>query len=410
MHRTFLGVVLLSAGTLAFEISLTRIFAVAQWYHFAFMAVSVALLGFGASGTALVLWPAPARNPRRLAVPTSAAFAATVVASYLVVNYVPFDSYRIAWERIQLVYLAVYYLALTIPFFFAGLVVGALLSAESYPVNQIYAANLAGSGLGALVALAGLTWLTPPGVVLLAAALGLAAAASFPHLSRTTHHVSRFTRRPELVEGFHASRVVMVIVIVTLLILAFRPPSLLDIRLSPYKTLSTLLRYPDTRITYTGWNTFSRVDAVESNTVRLYPGLSFSYVGPTPRQVGIALDGDNLTPITATADEDALVFLDALPTALPYRLIDSPRTLVIEPGGGLDVLQALRQGASHVTAIERNPLIVDVVRRHYDAFSGQLYTQTAVDVEVENGRGFARRAVAAGQPFDTPAATQDGPF
>ncbi|MFQ5341994.1 MAG: hypothetical protein ACE5F6_10660, partial [Anaerolineae bacterium] len=395
MRRTFLGVVLLSAGTLAFEITLTRVFAVAQWYHFAFMAVSVALLGFGSSGTALVLWPAPARYPQRWIAPMSVAFAATVVASYLVVNHVPFDSYRIAWEPIQFIYLAVYYLALMIPFFFAGMVVGALLSAETYPVNRIYAANLAGSGLGALVALAGLTWLSPPGVVLLAAAFGLASAMSFHPASRIPHP---------------APRIVSLILIVALVILAITPPTVLDIRLSPYKTLSTLLRYPDTRITFTGWNAFSRVDAVESSTVRHYPGLSFGYVGPTPHQVGVTVDGDNLTPITATADEDALGFLDALPTALPYRLIDSPRTLVIEPGGGLDVLQAARLGASHVTAVERNPLIVDVVGRRYDTYSGNLYTRPEVTVVVESGRGFARRAVAAGQPFDTPAATQDGPF
>ncbi|MFQ5856847.1 MAG: hypothetical protein ACE5LU_14635, partial [Anaerolineae bacterium] len=179
MRRTILGLVLLSAGTLAFEITLTRIFAVAQWYHFAFMAVSVALLGFGASGTALTLWTQPARSPQRWMRPISTAFAVAVLLSYLAVNYVPFDSYRIAWEPIQFVYLAVYYLALTAPFFFAGAVVGALLVAEAYPVNRIYAANLAGSGLGALVALVGLTWLTAPGVVLIAAALGLASAISF---------------------------------------------------------------------------------------------------------------------------------------------------------------------------------------------------------------------------------------
>ena len=420
MRRTFLGVVLLSAGTLAFEITLTRIFAVAQWYHFAFMAVSVALLGFGASGTALLLWPAPARCPQRWIAPMSVAFAVAAVASYLVVNYVPFDSYRIAWEPIQFVYLAVYYLALTIPFFFAGMVVGALLSAESYPVNLIYAANLAGSGLGALIALAGLTWLSPPGVVLLAAAFGLAAATSFHPTSHIPHPASRIPHPPSRISHLAsrtshpapriphlapriphlASRIVSLILIVALVILAITPPTLLDIRLSPYKTLSTLLRYPDTQITFTGWNAFSRVDAVESSTVRHYPGLSFSYVGPTPRQVGVTVDGDNLTPITATADEDALVFLNALPTALPYRLIDSPRTLVIEPGGGLDVLQAARLGASHVTAVERNPLIVDVVGRRYDTYSGNLYTRPEVTVVVESGRGFARRAVAAGQTFD----------
>jgi hypothetical protein len=395
LRQTVLGVVLLSAGVLAFEITLTRIFAVAQWYHFAFMAVSVALLGFGASGTALAIWPAPARYPQRWMSPLSAAFAATVLASFLVVNYVPFDSYRIAWEPIQFVYLAVYYLALTTPFFFAGAVVGALLSSEGAPVNQIYAANLAGSGLGALVALAGLTWLSPPGVVLLAAALGLAAAIAFNPASSSRHYALRTTHY------------ISFVLIAAIIILATDPPPFLDIRLSPYKTLSTLLRYPDTQITFTGWNAFSRVDAIESSTIRSYPGLSFGYVGPTPAQVGITVDGDNLTPITANANEEALAFLDALPTALPYRLVDSPRTLIIEPGGGLDVLQALRQGASHVTAVERNPLIVDVVRRLYSAYSGQLYTRPDVTVEIESGRGFARRAVAAGRSF---ARAQDGPF
>ncbi len=170
--------------------------------------------------------------------------------------------------------------------------------------------------------------------------------------------------------------------------------------MSPYKTLSNLLRYPDTRLTFTGWNAFSRVDAVESNAIRSYPGLSFSYTGPLPEQAGITVDGDDLTPITATGNEHTLAFLDALPTALPYRLVNSPRTVVIEPGGGLDVLQALRQGASHVTAVEQNPLIVDVVRRRYDAYSGGLYTRPEVTLVTESGRGFVRRAVAAGQKFD----------
>lgn len=384
MRRITLGVGLLSAGTLTFEITLTRVFAVAQWYHFAFMAVSVALLGFGASGTALSLWPAPARSPQRWMSPLSAAFAVTLLGSYLAINAVPFDSYRIAWEPIQFLYLAVYYLALTTPFFFAGLIVGALLSSEAYPVNQIYAANLAGSGLGALTALAGLTWLSAPGMILVATALGLAATTSF-HLRNTQYAIRN---------------ALPLFLTLPLLLLALHPPAPLDIRMSPYKTLSNLLRYPGTQITFTGWNAFSRVDAIESPTIRSYPGLSFRYAGPTPAQAGLTVDGDNLTPITATADEEALAFLDALPTAFPYRLVERPRTLIVEPGGGLEVLQALRHGASHVTAVEDNPLIVDVVRRLYDAYSGQVYTRPEVTVHIETGRGFARRAVAAGQAFD----------
>jgi hypothetical protein len=61
MQGIRLSLFLLSAATLAFEINLTRLFSVAQFYHFAFMIVSVALLGFGASGTALAF--GSQRNP-----------------------------------------------------------------------------------------------------------------------------------------------------------------------------------------------------------------------------------------------------------------------------------------------------------------------------------------------------------
>lgn len=47
------GVALVSAAALLLQIVLTRIFSVVQWHHFAFMAVGLGLLGFGASGTAL---------------------------------------------------------------------------------------------------------------------------------------------------------------------------------------------------------------------------------------------------------------------------------------------------------------------------------------------------------------------
>jgi len=85
---------ILSAAGLAFEVTLTRVFALAQWYHFAFMSVSLALLGFGASGSALAL-----------------------------------------------------------PFFFGGLAVGGLLAARPETATRVYAANLAGSAAGCLVAL-----------------------------------------------------------------------------------------------------------------------------------------------------------------------------------------------------------------------------------------------------------------
>ena len=122
MLQIYLGILLLSAATLLFEITLTRVFSVAQWYHFAFMVVSLALLGFGASGSFLSLFPCLVmKKLNHLLAVCAALFSLGCLGSYLMVNSIPFDSYRLAWESRQLLYLMVYYLSLAIPFFFTGL-------------------------------------------------------------------------------------------------------------------------------------------------------------------------------------------------------------------------------------------------------------------------------------------------
>ena len=89
------GILLLSAATLLFEITLTRVFSVAQWYHFAFMVVSLALLGFGASGSFLSLFPRLlTKKPGHVLAVCAALFSLGCLGSYLAVNRIPFDSYR----------------------------------------------------------------------------------------------------------------------------------------------------------------------------------------------------------------------------------------------------------------------------------------------------------------------------
>jgi len=123
------GILLLSAVTLLFEITMTRVFSVAQWHHFAFMVVSLALLGLGVSESCLALFPnLLKKNLRRLLAVCSTCFASGCLGSYLVVNNTPLDSYQIGWQSSQLLCLAVYYLCVAIPFFFTGLALGAALS------------------------------------------------------------------------------------------------------------------------------------------------------------------------------------------------------------------------------------------------------------------------------------------
>jgi hypothetical protein len=372
MGLIYLGLALLSAAALAFEITLTRLFSVTQWYHFAFLAVSVALLGYGASGTALSLVPRWTRPPaaRRAAV-LSVLFAAGVAGAYLSLNHLPFDSYRIAWERIQVLYLVLYYLALAVPFFCAGLVTGLLLAAHPDLAARLYAANLLGSALGGLVPVLTLPFVGE-GTVLVIAALGLLAAFTFLFpLSNLQSLVSRLLLQLLLCAS-----------ILLLLLLAWHLPSPFHLRLSPYKGLSQVLRFPDARLTWQRWNAFSRVDRVSSSAIRSAPGLSLSFPGELPAEDGLFVDGDDLSPVVK--DTDLQEFTSFLPVALPYQLRPGGRALVLEPRGGLDVWVALSQGVASVVAVESNRLLVQA--------AGSVYQDPRVQVVSEEGRSYARRS------------------
>ena len=402
-HLTNLGVFLLSMAGLCLEITLTRIFSLAQWYHFAFMAVSIALLGFGASGSFLSLFPSLIKkNPTRLLATLSTLQALGIVASYLNINYIPFDSYRIAWDREQILFLAVYYLLLTLPFFFSGLAIGVLLAARPELAGKIYSFNLAGSALGCLAAVVALPLLGGAGTVMLSALLGALAAIAFSvgnwklevrgwKLDCGTRFLTSNLQYP-----------ISSLLALALLFLAIRPPSFLEVRLSPYKGLSQALLYPEAEVVFSRWNAFSRVDVIESQGVKSAPGLSLAYPNPLPPQLGLFTDGDDLSPITKP---EKLDFVDYLPVALPYRLRPQAKALIIEPEGGLDVLVALHQGGSSVVAVESNPLVIEVAR---DAFPSPLggdqgggvggpYHDPRVTVVVENGRSYVRHV---GETFD----------
>lgn len=367
------GLFLLSAATLAFEINLIRLFSVSQFYHFAFMTVSIAMLGFGASGTFLTLTERRIYRPALVLALSGWGFALTAVASYALTLYLPFDSFRVALDREQWGILALHYMALAVPFFCTGVATGRLLSLRRGAVGRTYGANLTGSAAGCLLAV-----LAPPhtggeGLVLLSAALGGLSALCFAP-----------PRKWPLA-------LLPAALIATLLLASFRSPSALEIRLSPYKGLRYALQYPDSRLIFRRWNSTSRVDVVESSAIRSLPGQGIGCRVQPPPQRALYVDGDDMSPITHVADPVALRPLtDCLLTALPYRLRPGTRTLILDPRGGWDVWVALAEGARAVTAVESNPLVVTAVRAQGD-WAGNLYDRPDVALFVEEGRTFLAR-------------------
>ncbi|MEJ2751342.1 MAG: hypothetical protein P8169_01450 [Chloroflexota bacterium] len=378
---TYVAIALISAATLLLEISFLRLFAVQQFYHFAFMAVSLALLGAGASGSLLSVWKR--RWPPAV---LCLLFGLATAGSYLIVNYIPFDSFSIAWDGRQLLFLMIYFLSAALPFLFAGLIVGGELAASSARVDGrshlIYGANLLGSGAGSLASLLVLALVGGEGAVLVAAILGI--LSTFLFLLRQDYSASaqqRFVAVPAL------------LFLLLYLAALVSPPPFWALRLSPYKTLSILLQTLDAEHTVSVFDQTTRVDVVESSTIHSMPGLSLtSPLGP-PLQAGLLLDGDSLMPITALPPRspDAAVLADNLPAGLAYRLRPGAKTLVLESGSGMDVLWAIAAGAEEITAIEEKKLVIDTLQETYGDFTSDLFADPAVQVINLASRVFARR-------------------
>jgi len=397
----YVGIALISAAMLLLELALLRIFAVQQFYHFAFMAVSLALLGAGASGS----WLTVARR-RPPPAPLCLAFSLTTIGAYLVINYLPFDSFSIAWDSKQIVYLAIYFLAAAVPFFFVGLLVGSALMAAGETgsgSHRVYAANLIGSAAGSLGSLAALGALGGVGTVLLAVALGAAAGLLF-----LAQEQQRAPGKTNLALGG-----VLALLGVAGLLALWRPPAWLAVQLSPYKTLAVLSQTLDARHTVTAEDAKARVDVIESGSIHVLPGLSLNAPVWPPPQAGLLLDGDSLMPITGLAPDavEAAALAAYLPGSLAYQLRPQARALVLGAGAGMDVLVGLAAGAASITAVEENGLVLDVLLGPYLTFTGGLYADPRVTLVNQTGRVYARQVSAAplGAGYDVVTAALTDP-
>ncbi len=385
----YIGVFLLSAATLVLEIALTRLFSLTQWYHFAFMAIAVALLGFGASGSFLAV-AGPGRGLRRITV-AALGFAVTSCLLYPATNAIPFDAYRLLMDRVQFVWLSLYILVLAAPFFCSGFALGALLSIYPERTGLLYGANLAGSGTGCLLALVALPATGGGGTPFLVAAMGVLATATFAYHPGGAPPLPRSPRRHEgrKAHGLSLCLGVLVVVDAAMLYLALRPPAAFSVRLSPYKALSIVSSFQGSRHVLSRWNAFSRVDLVEGPAVRSAPGLSLTFKGQVPAQPGLTVDGDNLHTVPSTPPDSApAAYAGFLPSAIPFALRPGARALVLQAGTGLDVLVALRHQAASVTAVEANPLVIAVAR---ESGAASIYDDRRVAVVTDSGRSFLAR-------------------
>jgi len=386
----FPGVGLTSLATLMFQVALTRIFSVSLWHHLAFMVVSIAFLGYGASGTLLMLAPKTKALPlRRTSSQLTFALSMAVLLSYWSSNQIPFDPARFMWDPYQWVYLSMYYGILAVPFFLAGLTLALVYTQRSRHVGRIYAWDLGGAGLGSL----GTLWLYAQvgeagAVVTVSIMAGIASLAFWIH-----------GWRMNLARGLWLGLLCLCLV---------AKPGMLGLRISPYKASMVALKYPGARLLETQWDGATRLDIIESGGVRFAPGLSLEFQGRLPDQLGLCIDAGSLNAATHfTGNKEDLIFADFLPAAMAYVMVEANDVLVMEPMGGLDLLIAHYHGARNIVTTHASPLVLHAMRSSLSGFSGHLYDQYVIPVK-EQARSFLLRAPVSFDVIQLPLTNSAG--
>lgn len=372
--QLYFGVGFTTLATLILELSLTRIFSVIFYYHFAFLAISIALFGLGAGGVLSYVvagWRADLFT-KLGALAIANAFATVGAVSFLLSQSGEPTNFS----------LVLVYLVSAIPFLLAGTIISLAISESIERIDRVYFFDLLGAAAGCLLLIPLLDLVGGPNTVIVAAIVfGISAAIWFNLAGRGT------------------LRAAAVMVSLALLGLVFvnSKSHWIDIHYAKGQPLPKEI--------FSQWNSFSRIGVAPER-----PG------GPNL----IIIDADASTGIAnfnfETMDQrtrDALIYDGP---GFPYAMRPGAKALVIGPGGGWDVSRALASGSKDVTGVEINSIIArTVMKDKLPQLSNGIYLRPEVKIHVEDGRSFVRRSTDRYQVIqatlvDTWASTAAGAF
>jgi len=249
-------------------------------------------------------------------------------------------------------------------FFFTGLVISLAYASIPEKTGLVYFASMAGSGGGAIIPFSFLPLLGEGRFIVLTTLIPL---IIIPFESLTTNNIPAVTKNISLGKRFALQAPALLIVLIAGLLVSMGDSMGIKVNPSPYKDLSRVLQFPNTRIFETVTGLRGRFDSVQSPYIRFAPGLSLKFKGTLPEQWAIYKDGD--TPFfmyKPTLQKDEWFSGFTLPYA-GYMLVPHPENiLLIQDGGGSAIPCAMASGAPNITVLEQKPQLAHMVRKHYN--------------------------------------------
>jgi hypothetical protein len=350
--RINVAIGLISAAIIAFQLILMQILSYVQWYHFAYMIISIALLGFGAAGTFLTIFQQKLEKNYYTLFPfllIVTAILIPVVVGIANSEAVRFDSLLIFQDSRHIGKLILTYFIFFLPFLTGALAIGMSFSKFADQIGKIYFSNLIGSGIGGIIALFFMQWIIPEQQSFAVAILAfLGGIVSLPKNKKSL------------------IRIIVPLSTLILIILFFYPPRLTP---SEYKDISKTMLLPDAKVEYQKSTPHGFVEIVSSPILRYAPGVSLAYRDSFPIRKVVFNNGNwmgCLLPQPLEANETNI--LDYTPQALPYHIDNIKNALIINAGTGENVLLALSHQVARITTNETNPEIFNILRQSFEGF------------------------------------------
>ncbi len=325
--------------------ALMQLLSAVQWNHFAYMVISIALLGFGASGTFLALARKWLERHTEfvlylLMILTGVSMSGIILFSSALFG--KFDTYLIFVDLYNTKYLFLSYFSFFIPFFLGALAIGLIYIRYVNRIETMYFADLLGSGLGGVLLL-GLLWIFYPAQL-------PAAISILPIVAGILIIPKSWGKR----------------LIIPSLLLLLLPGYLIvfpsKLPVSEFKDISGALNMPDSKIYREEKSPYGHIQVVEGPALRYAPGLSLSFSEDIPVSDVLFINGGWFGPITKRAKNRTTHFLDYTTHNLPYVISDPYNVLILDGRTGLHADHALWNGAVEVTLVEENKRVLDLLK------------------------------------------------
>jgi SAM-dependent methyltransferase len=367
--RHYFAIFALASATLSYQILITRFFSVMLYYHFAFAAVSLAMLGL--TRGAMEVYNKPDRYaPEQVGVEFArhaSWFAITGVGAMIAFLCVPLV---IPGDYVVVV-LALAAIAFIRPFTESGVCITLLLTRLPYSGGWLYAADLAGAALGCLGVIFVLLVIDPVSAML---GIGALAAGAGWIVVRGSGDIRSLRLSGAVALSLAAAAVLH---------------TGLDISGNSHLGVFWAKGVQQIGTLFERWNTYSRVRVTALGETAPI-GWGFAHT-PTMKidQNRLDIDADAATVITRyDGDIGKLSYLKDDVINAAYLVQPPADVAVVGVGGGRDILSGLFFGAKHIHGIEINPAIFEVLTDKFADFSGHLDRQPGVSLVNAEARSY----------------------